>query len=389
MDNEYILGPNGELYHWGIKGMKWGQRRYQNKDGSLTPEGRKRYADELAKVEAETKKLKAEQRNKARTAVKMNKLDEAKKELAALKSKAKSKKGNEPESEPETDAQKRERILKNPTAKDVVANSHLFSDTELRSLKERFGYEKDIKNMVPAEISRGKEFADKFCENADNISSMIDKGSTLYNNVARIYNSLYGTKNDARIPYIEKADTNTKAPKSEADKIKEKADLIKAKNTLWEAENTAEAHAKTDAKKKAAAKAEKQKADAEKAAEKEAKAAEKAEKSAEKAATQERESSNRTAKNTHYDNTVYEGEVVGSSQSKSSSGSKKSSSSSKTVIDAEYWSNVSDTSVTSMTKNNNYSSSGSSFVSGYLNTPVSNLPSRTIAGLLSSPKDDD
>lgn len=36
---------NNELNHAGIKGMKWGVRRYQNKDGSLTPEGRKRYAD--------------------------------------------------------------------------------------------------------------------------------------------------------------------------------------------------------------------------------------------------------------------------------------------------------------------------------------------------------
>lgn len=32
------------LEHHGILGMKWGIRRYQNKDGSLTAEGRKRYA---------------------------------------------------------------------------------------------------------------------------------------------------------------------------------------------------------------------------------------------------------------------------------------------------------------------------------------------------------
>lgn len=32
-----------ELYHWGIKGMKWGVRRYRNEDGSLTPAGQKRY----------------------------------------------------------------------------------------------------------------------------------------------------------------------------------------------------------------------------------------------------------------------------------------------------------------------------------------------------------
>lgn len=34
-----------ELYHHGIKGQKWGVRRYQNTDGSLTPEGRKRYSN--------------------------------------------------------------------------------------------------------------------------------------------------------------------------------------------------------------------------------------------------------------------------------------------------------------------------------------------------------
>lgn len=32
-----------ELYHYGVKGMKWGVRRYRNKDGSLTPKGKERY----------------------------------------------------------------------------------------------------------------------------------------------------------------------------------------------------------------------------------------------------------------------------------------------------------------------------------------------------------
>lgn len=36
-------GYDGELYHHGILGQKWGIRRYQNEDGSLTEEGRQRY----------------------------------------------------------------------------------------------------------------------------------------------------------------------------------------------------------------------------------------------------------------------------------------------------------------------------------------------------------
>lgn len=67
----YILTSDGsfisddELYHYGTKGMRWGIRRYQNPDGSLTPAGRKRLekADikwakkKTDKITAQAKKL--------------------------------------------------------------------------------------------------------------------------------------------------------------------------------------------------------------------------------------------------------------------------------------------------------------------------------------------
>jgi hypothetical protein len=62
-----MTGINNELKHYGILGMKWGVRRFQNKDGSLTEAGKKRYTglkgmikrkEEARSVENRAKKYK-------------------------------------------------------------------------------------------------------------------------------------------------------------------------------------------------------------------------------------------------------------------------------------------------------------------------------------------
>lgn len=55
----YVFDTDDEFCHSGILGQKWGRRRFQNEDGSLTPEGRERYGVEKARTKADAQKAKA------------------------------------------------------------------------------------------------------------------------------------------------------------------------------------------------------------------------------------------------------------------------------------------------------------------------------------------
>ena len=55
----YRVTYSNELYHYGVKGQKWGIRRYQNPNGTLTEEGKIRYGvdPKTGKLSDEGKKL--------------------------------------------------------------------------------------------------------------------------------------------------------------------------------------------------------------------------------------------------------------------------------------------------------------------------------------------
>lgn len=136
-----------ELLHWGIKGMKWGVRRYQNKDGTLTPAGKKRYNAEMERLKNEEKILKNKEATRAKLAKledKQKEIDERKKALNGDSGKKTVTKKAGDESEP-----------KRKSVKDM-------SDEELSAVVRRAQLEKQYRDLNPQQISAGKKFFNTF-----------------------------------------------------------------------------------------------------------------------------------------------------------------------------------------------------------------------------------
>lgn len=119
-----------ELYHWGIKGMKWGVRRFQNPDGSLTPAGKKRYSAEGGERE--------EKPNYAPKAPKKNASDYNDDELRAQIN----------------------RMQMEKQYRDLAGQTNVREDDpnkELKLQRERLQLQRDVKNLKK-EINSGQTF---------------------------------------------------------------------------------------------------------------------------------------------------------------------------------------------------------------------------------------
>lgn len=217
--NTLVLGDSSYLEHHGIKGQRWGLRRFQNSDGSLTDAGRKRYgivsgAKKAASMVGAGAKKTFDAGKKAATAIKAHREKAAEEKKAKLKEKAsKSRLG-------------------------VLANKDLFTADEMRKLNERFKIEDE---MAMASLKKGADIVSNIATIAKGVK---DVNSAVEEITGKTINPFTKSKNEAN---LRKAEAQADKARSEADKARSEADKA-------ERDNAKDAKSKNKQEKESAAK---------------------------------------------------------------------------------------------------------------------------------------
>ena len=339
MDSKYLITKSGgfvsedDLYHWGIKGMKWGVRRYQNPDGSLTTAGRKRYMNPDGTLNEKGKKKFGDKESGGESSG-------SSKSSSSTPSAAKIASDMS-----DADLQARVNRLRNEDAYRDLSKKLGYDepktelDIQIAQMEKQKRYlelQRDINNLTPKKVSKGKKLME-----------------TLMNKVIEPAATSAGKK--LLEQYL--TDKGMEKLKKKADEVKDKVD--KSKERVEKKEE-----------KKARKEAEKASKEAERKSDKDYRKDEK------QSGRYDPDDPNRYS---------VEGEGASSRPKTNNTGASNKSS----VIDTTAGPTIyTDIPVTSITTTRNVSS-GSSYVSQYRNMPISDLPSPNISGYLPAPKDDD
>lgn len=143
--SDSISHSDDYLMHHGVKGQKWYNRRYQNEDGSLTTLGRIHYGIGKGRKEAGAKEL-----------------------VDAYDAKKKAERAE----------RRKEKILRDGTAKQILRNSDKFTTKELQEALQRIDTKQKISKLVEPDeglVSKITKKLDKYGKLADAVTTFKDK----------------------------------------------------------------------------------------------------------------------------------------------------------------------------------------------------------------------
>lgn len=156
-----------ELYHFGIKGMKWGVRRYQNKDGTLTNAGKKRYDKDVRDNAAKKKENRIDTSKPDPNRWVREDLSRSKKVVDTTSSLVKEAKTIERETRPKSTKKR----MDLSSMSDQELRQRINRELTERQYNELFGKEESPK------ISKGREYTSKILDASGQI--LVTTGSIL------------------------------------------------------------------------------------------------------------------------------------------------------------------------------------------------------------------